>query len=1515
MPAPKHSRRSRSTPSLSRRCFFEPLESRNLLAVINVHLEALALDGVTPITTVAEGAEFLIRGQVEDLRPSIEAEGALQIYTDISYNAAEVQLKLGEVQRLDFIGNPVAGNFTLNFAGTNTAPIPFEENGQGQVQALAIQNALDAIPELMGNVRVDYDNDSTANGVENRYFIRYINNLANQDLPLFVVSNDNLVPDPSISNAVADIAAVEVATGVQSDTNKAGFVDAFAYPSQNTSVNESTILFPLGRNAVDAENVFRNVGGAVNILFPAGSGRTTFFVARMQASDGGGDGAVEFQISLTDKAAGLQGSETILYPNTTINPTVASQVKYVYSGDATDRLRLSVVPPVVANNDNYQNILEDSAAATLVPSPLKNDVETPKSNKGLAIQSVSKGSHGGELTIIDNGTNVSYKPAAHFFGTETFTYTAEDPDGKTDTATIRVVVTNVNDAPSFTKGANQAVREDAGLVQVNGWATLINKGANESTQQGKFIVINNNSALFEGNVAISPAGTLTFKPKANLFGEAILTVSYQDNGLTANGGRDTSAKQTFRIAVSSVNDAPVHRFPTNAATVETKPLVFSGTKAITVSDVDLGNLPLQTVLTVANGKLKLALNSPPNVQVTGNNSASITLHGEAAKINSALAGITYTANAGFLGKETFQITSQDFGVSGSGGARTQTNIIPLMVNPSEFPKAINDIFSVKQNAGTTRIDVLANDIAHPGSRVILVDWDVEKVSFDLGELTDPLDDSLTYTPPPGFLGTVTFHYTIQDTTPGSQSSQGIGTIHVVPALQAANDTYSTTEASALNVAAADGVLKNDSTPGDSALTAKLLQAPQHGRVTLKSDGSFHYVPVDNFFGADSFTYEALDSSDQSKDSATVRINVRNVADTPRVVNQLYRTAEDSALVINRANGVLKGANDLDGDSITAVLVTSPDRGTVQLNADGSFTYRPQKDASGTDRFQFRAKDATGRFSSTATATIQITAVNDAPIAVDDSGYFSFQGAKITIPAERGLLRNDADPDGNALVTLIVNRPQHGTIALNGTGAFVYTPQASFRGVDSFTYRVSDGTTSANKFSNTARVTIRVSETNQAPVAVHKNYAAVEDANLVVLAEQGLTRSGSDAENSFLTAVIDSQPTHGRLIQSSSNGAFTYKPNANFVGSDSFTYHLSDGFASSPSKTVAIVVAYQNDKPPVRNDVFTVATNATTALLPGLLTNDRAATNPDANEKLRIVRFDATTGQGGIVTKNSSGVISYSAPSGFIGTDSFTYTVGDGNGGTTLGKVSLNVVKQISSTLSGFVYRDINNNHAFDAPDFGIAGVTVQLFSATNSAVPLATTVTDARGDYRFENLQPGTYHIVEKQPAYLVDGLDQMGTQGGRVGNDRLTVTIPAQGLTASQGANNNFGEGRMRLGVSTLGRPPMLLTAEEILGSQLKQGLEIAFEKGKQSWATALDDSWNSLRQVRAQLSENGRSLALTIVVNQNGTLHTYRKVLQRSSVTSNELTFRTKATNGLDFRVFRVVGALKLSQFEQLS
>ena len=159
---------------------------------------------------------------------------------------------------------------------------------------------------------------------------------------------------------------------------------------------------------------------------------------------------------------------------------------------------------------------------------------------------------------------LTFTPAADVFGVATITVTAHDDGGTANGGadvsaphTFTVTIDPVNDAPSFSAGADQSVLEDAGATPVNGWATAISPGpANESSQAVTFLTDVDNPGLFAVQPAVTAAGKLTYTPAANANGVATVRVHVHDDGGTANGGIDDAPEQTFTVTVGPVNDAP-----------------------------------------------------------------------------------------------------------------------------------------------------------------------------------------------------------------------------------------------------------------------------------------------------------------------------------------------------------------------------------------------------------------------------------------------------------------------------------------------------------------------------------------------------------------------------------------------------------------------------------------------------------------------------------------------------------------------------------------------------------------------------------------------------------------------------------------------------------------------------------------------------------------------------------------------------------------------------------------------
>src|SRR3990172_1084400 len=237
-----------------------------------------------------------------------------------------------------------------------------------------------------------------------------------------------------------------------------------------------------------------------------------------------------------------------------------------FSPTAAINITVSGNPPPTAANGAFNTTEDPPTPLAIDLGPLVSDSDTADANLAYLID--QQPAHG---TLSGTGQNRTYTPAANFNGTDSFEYHVIDR-GKPDNCgapsascaaalssavrTVTITVTPVNDAPSFTKGADQTALEDSGVQTVAAWATALSAGpSDESGQALDFIVSNDNNALFSAQPVVAANGTLTYTPAANANGSATATVQIHDNGGTANGGVDTSLAQTFDMTVCADEDA------------------------------------------------------------------------------------------------------------------------------------------------------------------------------------------------------------------------------------------------------------------------------------------------------------------------------------------------------------------------------------------------------------------------------------------------------------------------------------------------------------------------------------------------------------------------------------------------------------------------------------------------------------------------------------------------------------------------------------------------------------------------------------------------------------------------------------------------------------------------------------------------------------------------------------------------------------------------------------------------
>jgi VCBS repeat-containing protein len=485
---------------------------------------------------------------------------------------------------------------------------------------------------------------------------------------------------------------------------------------------------------------------------------------------------------------------------------------------------------------------------------------------------------------------------------------------------------------------------------------------------------------------------------------------------------------------------------------------------------------------------------------------------------------------------------------------------------------------------------------------------------------------------------------------------------------------------------------------------------------------------------------------------------------PAAAADSYSTNQDTALTVGAATGVLFNDSDPDGDSLGVTRYTQPAHGTVTVASDGSFTYTPAAGYSGGDSFTYTVSDRRG---GTATGAVALTVnhVNRAPVAGDDRYSTAVNLIVLSTPLSvgaPGVLGNDSDADGDALTMVLVSGPSNGLFSFNANGSFSYTALLNFSGTDSFTYRAFDGTA----YSAPVTVSINVSSPNRAPAAAADSYSTAEDTPLAVSAP-GVLGNDSDPDGDTLTAVLDGGPAHGSL-NFRADGSFTYTPDPNYNGTDSFTYHANDGSLDSQTVTVTLTVAPVNDAPSGTDDSATVAEDGSVAI--DALTND---TDPDG-DALSVTTF--TQPAHGTAVLNPDGSFTYTPAPYYSGSDSFDYTVDDGNGGTASATVYVTVTHVNHAPAAG-------NDSATTAED---SPVTIAVLSDDADADGDALTVTGAGPALHGTVATDGTTVTYTPDPDFTGTDTFTYAVDDGNGGTTTATVTVTVTPANAPPGASGD---------------------------------------------------------------------------------------------------------------------------------
>ena len=869
------------------------------------------------------------------------------------------------------------------------------------------------------------------------------------------------------------------------------------------------------------------------------------------------------------------------------------------NGVQTAALDITVTPVQDAHDDSRTA----HAGAPVTIDVLTNDGFT---NGDKAITGVTDGAHG--TVSISNG-QVVYTPTSGYVGNDSFTYTVTS-GGIEETATVYLTLTN--SAPTLPHWT--AINGEDSPIGIPGLLLDTSSDADGDTLTVTDFTVNGttwqagetaNLAGY-GSLTITSDGSVTFIPVADWNGN-VPVVTY-----TATDGRDNgSVTSTLTIQYNAIPDAVDDNATTHAGVAKVIDVLandrFSNSdKAVTA--VTQGN---NGSVAIENGKVRYT----PNAGFNGTDSFTYTV---------TSGGVTETATVNVTIANIAPVAHDDFTWTAEDTTLTRSAATGLLANDSDDD---NDALAITQFSTGTQIYAAGQTATLAG----------------MGDLTINADGSYTFVPVADWNGAVQpILYQVSDGNGGFSVATLLLTVN--PIADAVNDSVSTHA----DVPVVIDALDNDSfSNSDQTITG--VTAAAHGTVTIENN-TLVYRPNAGYVGSDTFDYTV--TSGGKTETATVTVDVTNVA--PRLTSvPTISTPEDTTLNSTAAQNLLTNAHDDDGDALAVTeftvggtrylagdTATLAGYGDLTIRADGSFTFVPVADWNGVPpAATYTISDGKDGGVSTATLAFSVTPVADAK---DDTAS-THAGVAVTIDA----LHNDSFSNADKAI-IDVDQGQHGSVTIEN-GQLVYRPVAGYVGQDTFTYTVESG-----GVRETANVTVTL--TNSVPVATGETVASPEDYE----ARGDLLLNDRDADGDplfiagFTVGGQTAQP--GDTVQLAGVGALTvnrdgsyrFTPVADWNGTAPVvTYTVSDGNdGGTTTATLAITVTPVAD---VKDDSAT--THAGVPVTIDAIGNDRFV-NPD-----QAITGVTQGAHGSVAIEN--GQLVYTPNAGYVGQDTFTYTVTSG----------------------------------------------------------------------------------------------------------------------------------------------------------------------------------------------------------------------------------------------------------------
>ncbi|EOV0116990.1 tandem-95 repeat protein [Vibrio parahaemolyticus] len=884
-----------------------------------------------------------------------------------------------------------------------------------------------------------------------------------------------------------------------------------------------------------------------------------------------------------------------------------------------------------------------------------------------------------QISIVNGVATIS--PTADWNGSEALTFTATDPSGESVSQTVNFTVAPVADI----------VADKATVVEDT--PTIIKVLGNDTFEGDDQVVsLDTNNGPANGTVSVNPDGSVTYTPNDNYHGTDSFTY------IVTSGG--VSESTTVNVDVTPENDAPVAKDDT-AITDEDTPVMIDVLP--NDSDVDGDKLSIESAsvpkeqgtVEVVNGKLVFT----PAENFNGD--AEITYTVTDGQLTDE-AKVTVTVNpvndAPTIKVDAVESITED-------AVSIDTVVAALTVRDTDTPE---DQLAVSLENNSNGYFVLV------GNEVKLTQAGVDAVNNDELNLKD-----------------LTISASVSDgVNPTANGSDSLIVNRV-------ND------APTVENAIADQVLSEDFDAYTIDLnevfkdTDSSLEFSVSGNSNIQVaivNGIATFTPTADWNGSKALTFTATDPSGESV-SQTVNFTVAPVAD---IVADKATVVEDTPTIIK-----VLGNDTFEGDDQVVSLDTNngPANGTVSVNPDGSVTYTPNDNYHGTDSFTYIV--TSGGVSESTTVSVDVTPVNDAPVAKDDIATTQ-EDTAVTID----VLPNDSDVDGDKLSIQSATVPEaQGKVEIVD-GKLVFTPAENFNGHAEITYTVTDG-----QLTDEAKVTVTVNPVNDAPtIKVDAVESITEDAVNTDTVVATLTVRDTDTPEDQLTVSLENN-SNGYFVLVGNEVKLT-QAGVDAVNNDelnlkdlTISASVSDGVNPTANDSDSLIVNRVNDAPTVEN-----------AIADQELSEDFASYTIDLNDAFKdsdsALNF-SVSGNSNVLVSIENGIATISPTADWNGSETLTFTATDPSG------------ESISQTV-----------------DFTVAPV-VDIKADSTNVVEDTPTIINVLGNDTFEGADKVVSLDAENSPkngTVIVnnDGTVTYTPDDNYVGEDTFTYVVTSGGVSES---------------------------------------------------------------------------------------------------------------------------------------